>query len=66
MLQGMNDHAQLTLPSEISKQLNFFPEFMKIDALNDYFVKDVALGSCTIHVLCEHKVTGKIKLFGWG
>ena len=66
LLQGMNNCAQLTLPMEISKQLDFFPDFMKIDSLNDYFVKDVAFSSATVHALCEHKLTGRVKLFGWG
>jgi alpha-tubulin suppressor-like RCC1 family protein len=66
MIQGMNEYGQLALPLEISSQLNFFPEFVKVDALNDYFVKEVALGSCVVHAICEHKVTGRIKLFGWG
>ena len=39
---------------------------MKIDALNEYFVKDVTFGSCTVHALCAHKITGGVKLFGWG
>jgi alpha-tubulin suppressor-like RCC1 family protein len=39
---------------------------MKIDHLNDFFVKDVAIGQCVIHAICEHKSTGRIKLFGWG
>ena len=66
MMQGMNDHGQLGLPKEIQQQLNFFPEFIKIDALHDYFIKDIALGSCTIHAICEHKITGRVKIFGWG
>jgi hypothetical protein len=24
------------------------------------------LGSCVVHAICEHKVTGRIKLFAWG
>jgi hypothetical protein len=40
----MNDFGQLALHPDISKILGFFPEFMKIDYLNDYIVKDVALG----------------------
>ena len=66
LLQGMNEFGQLALPLEVSSLLTFFPEFVKVDALNDYFVKEVTIGSCTIHTICEHKVTGRIKIFGWG
>ena len=66
LLQGMNEFGQLALPLEISGCLQFFPEFVKVDFLHDYFVKEVSLGSCVVHAICEHKVTGRIKLFGWG
>ena len=66
LLQGMNDFGQLALHSDIKDLVGYFPEFMKIDALNDYIVKDVALGSSCVHVLCEHKLTGRGKLFAWG
>jgi alpha-tubulin suppressor-like RCC1 family protein len=66
LIQGMNNFAQLTLPQEIQQKLNFFSEFMKIDALNDYYVRDVSISQATIHTICEHKYTSKIKLFGWG
>jgi alpha-tubulin suppressor-like RCC1 family protein len=66
LLQGMNEFGQLALPHEVSSLLTFFPEFVKVDALHDYFVKEVTIGSCVIHAICEHKVTGRIKLYGWG
>lgn len=66
LLQGMNDFGQLALNQDIKDLIGFFPEFMKIDHLNEYIVKDVALGSSVVHVLCEHKLTGRVKLFGWG
>lgn len=66
LIHGMNDHGQLALPAEISNHLSFFPEFMKIDFFSEYKVKDVALGSTVVHAIVEHKVTGQIKLFGWG
>jgi len=62
----MNEFGQLALPHEVSSLLTFFPEFVKVDALHDYFVKEVTIGSCVIHAICEHKVTGRTKLFGWG
>jgi hypothetical protein len=43
LIQGTNDSNQLTLPLAISQHLRYFPEFMKIDAFNDYFVKDVQI-----------------------
>jgi len=39
---------------------------MKIDALNDYFVKHVEFSSATVHAICEHKYTGRVKLYAWG
>ena len=39
---------------------------MKIDALNDFFVKEVTFSSATVHTICEHKFTAKIKLYAWG
>ena len=26
----------------------------------------MTIGACVIHAICEHKVTGRIKLYGWG
>ena len=66
LVQGMNDNGQLALHKDLCKIVSFFPEFMKIDNLNEFFVKDVAIGSCVMHALCEHKSTGRIKLFAWG
>ena len=65
-LQGMNDWGQLALHSDIKDLVAFFPEFMKIDHLNEYIVKDVAIGTSVVHALCEHRLTGRVKLFGWG
>jgi hypothetical protein len=31
----------------------FFPEFRKIDFLDGYYVRDVAIGSQVVHALCE-------------
>mmetsp|Transcript_5826 Transcript_5826/g.9321 ORF Transcript_5826/g.9321 Transcript_5826/m.9321 type:complete len:197 (-) Transcript_5826:44-634(-) len=50
----------------ISNSLFFMPEFMKIDFFTDYRVKQVAIANSTIHVLSEHKGSGKQKIFGWG
>lgn len=66
LMQGMNDYNQLCLPKEIAEHLNFFPEFRKIDQFNDFSIKDIAIGSCGVHVICEQKTTGSKKLFGWG
>ena len=44
----------------------FFPEFMKVDALNDFKVIDLGIGQHTMHALCKHKQTGQTHLFGWG
>jgi alpha-tubulin suppressor-like RCC1 family protein len=66
LIQGMNEFGQLALSPEISQGLLHFPEFMKIDALSDFFVSDVAIGKGVINCLCEHKETKKIHLFGWG
>ena len=66
LIQGANDSNQLALPLAISQHLRYFPEFMKIDAFNDYFVKDVQISEQIINVLCEHKTTRKVKLFAWG
>ena len=52
LLQGMNNCAQLPLPVELSQQLGFFADFMKIDSLNEYHVRSVAFGSATVHALC--------------
>jgi hypothetical protein len=57
LIQGMNDYNQLCLPKEISEHLSFFPEFRKIDQLNDSFVTDLAIGNCVVHAICEHKDT---------
>ena len=45
LIQGMNENNQLALPQEISEHLMFFPEFRKIDFLDGYYVRDVAIGS---------------------
>jgi alpha-tubulin suppressor-like RCC1 family protein len=39
LIQGMNEFGQLSLPLEVSNLLQFFPEFVKVEALHDYFVK---------------------------
>lgn len=62
----MNDYNQLCLPKEISEHLSFFPEFRKIDQLNDFLVTDLAIGNCVVHAICEHKDTLQRSLKGWG
>ena len=72
LLQGYNDYGQIVLPpglhnaKEISEVLLFFPEFMKVDQLENYLVKDVCLGSCCVYAICEHKKTKDTRVFGWG
>lgn len=39
---------------------------MKLDFFNDYLVKDVAIGEYVVNALCEHKTTGRVRLFSWG
>jgi len=61
LLHGWNDFGQMNFPKEISEHLKFFPDFMKIDALKDFRVQEVAIGRFTIHVLCSDG-----SVFGWG
>ena len=46
--------------------MTFFPQFIKLDQFNDFKVKDVALGVMTVHVICEHKITGRVRIYAWG
>ena len=68
MLQGDNEYGQLCLPEEISKRVQFFPSFRKIDFFtqNKIKAKSVALGFASGHVLTEDLETGKTRIFGWG
>ena len=66
LIQGMNDCGQLLLPTDVSTELIQFPEFSKVDFLSPYTVKDVSIGKAVIQVLCVHKESGEIKVFGWG
>jgi alpha-tubulin suppressor-like RCC1 family protein len=55
------------LPEELSKALNFFPEFRKIDLCNQKVtVEDVALSFASGVALCKDVETGETRLFGWG
>ena len=56
----------MNFPQEIYKHIIFFPQFIKLDFFNDFIVKDVALGVTVVHVICEHKITGRVKIFAWG
>lgn len=66
LIQGLNTSNQLALPSEITKHLGFFPEFMKIDFFQEYMVRNASISETVVYALCEHKTTGKVRLFAWG
>ena len=67
LLQGDNTYRQLCLPEELSKVVNFFPEFRKIDLCAEkVYVQDVALSFASGHALCKDLETGRTRTFGWG
>mmetsp|Transcript_18084 Transcript_18084/g.30861 ORF Transcript_18084/g.30861 Transcript_18084/m.30861 type:complete len:254 (+) Transcript_18084:2154-2915(+) len=72
MITGLSDFGQLVLSDclydkeNIQKVLLFFPEFMMLDFFASHDILDVAIGSCTMHVLCKNRQSGATQLFGWG
>ena len=71
LLQGMNTEGQLGIGGDhevISKNLFFFPDFMKKDFFNDkgLQVLDVSFGTGHTLVHCQDKSTKKLRVFGCG
>lgn len=66
LLQGFNEAYQLCLRKEIRDMVEFFPDFMPIDALQDYCVDDISIGQTIIYTMCTHKQTSEKAVFAWG
>ena len=54
------------MPIEIQDNLNFFPEFKKLDFFQPYQVESINFGTKVTYVVCRHKETNTHHLFGWG
>lgn len=66
LLQGFNDGYQLCLRQDIRDLVEFFPDFMPIDALQEYRVDDISIGQTVIYTMCTHKQTSEKAVFAWG
>ena len=54
-MQGWNDFNQLGLDQQRATLVQFFPDFMKMDFLNEYKVIDLSFGSCSVNALVKDK-----------